>query len=92
MKLLAKAGGFFWRVGSSPYQKSGCPDILGIYQGHMIGLEIKTPEAFKKKGNGCTANQIRFMEKMVAGGASVLVACSVAQVQEFLEELKESLQ
>jgi Holliday junction resolvase len=91
MAFLRKEGGHFWRVGSSPYQRSGCPDILGIYRGFAIGLEIKTPEAFKKKDNGCTANQLVFMKKMEDNGALVLVACSVDQVREFLSELKESL-
>ena len=92
MKLLAKAGGFFWRVGSSPYQKSGCPDIMGVYRGFPIGIEVKTPEAYKKKDLGRTANQVLFMNRLEDNGALVITVCSVQQVQEFLEELKESLQ
>jgi Holliday junction resolvase len=90
--LLKKEGIFAWRVGSSPYQRSGVPDILGVYRGVMIGIEVKTPEAFKKKSNGCTENQVQFMKKLEDNGALVLVACSVDQVRVFLEELKESLQ
>lgn len=92
MRFLSKEGGLFWRVGSSPYQRSGCPDILGVYKGFSIGIEVKTPEAFKKKDNGCTANQVQFMNKMEDNGALVIVVCSVQQVREFLQELKESLQ
>ena len=92
MTALRKEGGFWWRVGSSPYQRSGCPDILGVYQGVLIGIEVKTPEAFMKKDWGCTANQIQFMKKMSDNGAAVLIACSVDQVRVFLAELKLSLQ
>ncbi len=91
MTLLQKQGGFWWRVGSSPYQKSGCPDIMGIVQGVVVGIEVKTPEAFSKKDWGCTANQIQFMKKMLDNGAAVLIACSVDQVRVFLAELRLSL-
>lgn len=91
MRFLSKEGGLFWRIGSSPYQKSGCPDILGIYRGFMIGLEVKTPEAFKKKDLGRTANQVLFMNRLEDNGALVMTVCSVQQVQEFVQELKESL-
>lgn len=92
MTALRKEGGFWWRVGSSPYQRSGCPDILGVYWGVMIGIEVKTPEAYKKKDLGCTPNQVLFMKKMRDNGARVIAVCSVAQVQVFLADLKLSLQ
>jgi len=87
MKELSKEG-FFWRVGGGPYGVSGCPDILGIWDGWTIGIEVKTPEAYRKKDRGCTANQIHFMEKMIDNGAIVMVVCSVEQVREFLTALK----
>lgn len=90
MKCLSKEG-HFWRVGSGPYQVSGCPDILGVYHGWMIGIEVKTPEAYKKKDHGCTANQIHFMNRMEDNGALVKVVCSVEQVMEFLTMLKMTL-
>jgi Holliday junction resolvase len=92
MRYLKAQGIFAWRVGSSPYQKSGCPDILAIMQGMTLGIEVKTPEAFQKKDRGCTANQIQFMKKMSDSGAAVLIACSVNQVRMFVAELGESLQ
>src|SRR5271154_1005157 len=91
MRLLSKEGGFFWRVGSSPYQRSGCPDIMGVYRGFPIGIEVKTPEAYMKKDLGRTANQVLFMKRLEDNGALVISACSVDQVRGFLRGLKESL-
>jgi hypothetical protein len=52
---------------------------------------VKTPEAYKKKDLGRTANQVLFMKHLEDNGALVITVCSVAQVREFLEELKELL-
>jgi Holliday junction resolvase len=92
MLSLKGEGMFACRVGSSPYQRSGCPDILGVYRGFLIGIEVKTPEAYKKKDRGCTPNQVLFMNRMEDNGALVMVVCSVEQVRVFLAELKLSLQ
>src|SRR5665213_3271218 len=84
MAFLRKEGGWWWRQGAGPYQVSGCPDILGVYKGRMVGIEVKTPEAYKKKDGGCTKNQNHFMNKMNENGAFTLVACSVEEVKDFL--------
>jgi len=91
MLFLKGEGIFAWRVGSSPYQRSGVPDILGVYRGFLIAIEVKTPEAYKKKDLGRTANQVLFMNRLEDNGALVITVCSAQQVGDFVQELKESL-
>lgn len=91
MASLKEEAIFSWRVGSSHYQRSGCPDILAIYNGYLIGLEVKTPEAYKKKEYGCTPNQVLFLRKLRESRAFARVVCSVDQVKEFVQEIKRIL-
>lgn len=91
MKYLKTEGGFWWRTGSSPYQRSGIPDICGMYRGFFCAIECKTPDAFNKANRGLTANQVLFMNRLEDNGALVMTVCSVQQVREFVQELKESL-
>ena len=41
MEYLNGSGGFFWKV--SDRYKSGLPDIIGVYDGRFVALEVKRP-------------------------------------------------
>lgn len=82
-----KGRGFFFRAGAGPYSRSGVSDILGVYQGHFVAIEVKTPEAYRGKLNGATANQVRFHESVIKEGGFARVVDSVEAALAFLEEV-----
>jgi len=43
MKELKKTDGFFFKIWGSQNQKAGLPDIIGIYKGKFVGIELKDP-------------------------------------------------
>lgn len=92
MKSLSKDRGFFYRSGASPYQRSGVSDIMGVYYGFIIAIEVKTPEAMKRKDRGCTKNQLLFQQLVAANGGFATVVCSVDQVREFMRLVTERIE
>jgi len=57
-KLLNEFGVFHWKqhqgLGSTP----GIPDIIGIYQGRLIGIEVKAPGGRLSEAQEKVINQI----------------------------------
>ncbi|MBP9819375.1 VRR-NUC domain-containing protein [Candidatus Woesebacteria bacterium] len=57
-RLQLLSGGYFWRENSGAFQIAGkngktrflraglpgIPDIMGVYQGHAVGIEVKRPK------------------------------------------------
>jgi penicillin-binding protein-related factor A (putative recombinase) len=43
LKVLKKAGGFWFKTHGSAYQTTGLPDIMGCYRGRFVGFEVKMP-------------------------------------------------
>jgi len=90
---LRSQGGFFWknntagfydgtrfRKHSSPYSINGTSDILGVFDGKFIALEVKAL-------NGrASAQQKIFIEKIHSCGGHSAVVNSVEQVKELFEE------
>jgi len=69
LKALRGRGGFWTKVHGGPYQATGLPDIIGVYEGRFYGMEVKLP-----KGGQPTARQalaLRLIE--AAGGVSGVV-------------------
>lgn len=62
---------------------AGVPDILCCIQGLFIGIEVKRPES---KGN-VSKLQAYNLSSIEKAGGHALVAWSVAQVREFIEEI-----
>ena len=94
LEYLARIGrGFFWRNQSTglydPTKKTframafgqvaGVPDILGVFEGRFVGIEVKTPIG------KVSPNQKIFMEKAKANGAVVFIARSIEDVKNGLE-------
>lgn len=82
-----KGRGFFFRAGAGPYSRSGVSDILGVYKGHFVAIEAKTPEAYATRCRGASANQARFLEMVQAKGGYSMIVCSAQQAVEFLDHI-----
>lgn len=91
MKLLGKSRGFWYRAGASAYSRSGISDIMGVFYGVTVAIEVKTPAAFKTKDNGRTKNQSEFLQKVNAAGGIGVTVCSVHQVSELLKQVEQDL-
>jgi len=72
-------GIFHWKVFQTLGSTPGCPDILGIYKGRMLGIEVKT------KSGKLTERQERFIEWINFEGGIAFVAKSVEDVMEALK-------
>jgi len=63
-----------YRKSHNPYHRNGVADILGIWDGRPLAVEVKT------KTGKLTANQVRFLEDFQAAGGIAFVARSIADV------------
>lgn len=72
-----KRGAFIKR--HSKYHMTGQSDILGIFLGRFLAIEVKKP------GNYPTANQREFMESVRKHGGIAFVARSIKDVEESLK-------
>ncbi len=91
VKFLNANRGFFWRAGAGPYSRAGVCDIMGTYYGFTVGLEVKTPEAFRTADFGRSKNQRDFQNSINAAGGWATTVCSVSQVEEFLKLIEGDL-
>jgi Holliday junction resolvase len=72
-------GIFHWKVFQTLGSTPGCPDILGIYKGRMLGIEVKT------KSGKLTERQALFIESINMEGGIGFMARSVEDVMEALK-------
>ena len=63
-----------YRKANSKYQFKGISDILGIYKGKFLAIEVKQP---KKKP---TKDQQTFIDNIIKQGGIAFVAASVEEV------------
>lgn len=73
--LLKSVRVFHWKNWSGPLTPNkGIPDILGVYHGRFLAIEVKRP--------GCnpTADQQKFLDRINAEGGLAFVARSVDDV------------
>jgi hypothetical protein len=78
-QLLKTFGIFHWKVWGGPMSVKGVPDILGIYKGRMIGIEVKTPRGI------VSPEQERFIRRINEEGGLAFIARDVQTVIEKLE-------
>ena len=71
---------YFFKIHGGPMQMAGISDLIGIYKGRFVAIEIKTPENKK----GVTKLQKKFIDKINSCGGLGFVACSVQEVEENL--------
>ncbi len=65
-----------WKSHGGMYSTPGVPDVIGVYQGKFLGIEVKRPD--KKKS--VTKLQQTFINKLNDCGGISFVACSVDDV------------
>lgn len=76
LKTLRPRGWFFKTFGSA-FQAKGLPDIIGVYDGRFVALEVKRPRV----GRVTALQQATINHINAAGG----VACIVTSVDEARE-------
>lgn len=72
-------GVFHWKVFQTLGSTVGCSDILGIYKGKFLGIEVKT------KSGKLSERQALFIEQINMEGGLAFVARSVDDVIQELE-------
>jgi len=75
-QLLKSVGVFHWKVAQGLGCVPGVPDIIGVYQGRMLGIEVKTERGI------VSDHQQRFIEAINREGGIAFVARSVDDVIE----------
>jgi hypothetical protein len=73
-------GGWCRKVAGGPYG-AGWPDLVGVYKGLFLGIEVKLPTT----RNTVTDLQAATMAEMRAAGALALMLSSVRQLDHLLD-------
>lgn len=71
-----------WRQGDAVH--SGLPDLMAIYKGYAIGLEVKT-----KTGRATELQKRKIQHIINAGGYGIFPTC-VEDVEEVLREIDKT--
>lgn len=82
--IYDKAKGIY-RKSRSKYAINGTSDILGVYRGRFLAIEVKTPQT----KNRPSEDQRMFIERINYHGGIAFIATSVEDVQQALESLDE---
>lgn len=67
--------------------KSGVPDLLVLYKGMLIAVEIKTPD----KRNNVSDLQKYNLDEITRHGGHAYVACSLNEVKEIISQVDKQL-
>ncbi|HBJ74611.1 MAG TPA: hypothetical protein DDY86_03620 [Syntrophaceae bacterium] len=76
--VLRTLGIFHWKVWQGLGSVPGVPDIIGIYKGRMLGIEVKTA------GGKISKHQQHFIDMIKREGGIAFVARSVQDVVDHL--------
>lgn len=83
LELLNKQyPGFYFKTHGGLYQRAGLPDIVGVYKGRFIGVEIKCPG----KEDTLTDLQQKTLDHISRAGGVALMATSPQQLNHSLKE------
>lgn len=80
--LLGRADGGRMRCNFAT--RGTCSDLLGVYRGRFLALEVKRP------GGRPTRGQVEFLQAVRAAGGVAAVVDSVAAVEQVLEAIDSS--
>lgn len=83
VQALHGRGAWAVKTHGDPRQRRGLPDILAIYRGYGIGLEVKLPG----KEMTVTKLQAHTLTEMKAAGGLAVVVVSVAQALAILDRI-----
>lgn len=86
LQALKRRGGFWFKVHGHPGQLRGLPDILGVYKGKFVALEVKTPERRKE----LTELQHHVLQKISEAGGVASVVTSAREALEVIRNLESS--
>jgi len=75
-------GAVVWKNHGNQYSVIGLPDIMCVYKGNLICIEVKIP------GNKPAKLQEITLEKLSNAGAVTCVAYSVNDVEKLLQKFK----
>jgi penicillin-binding protein-related factor A (putative recombinase) len=70
------------------YSIKGVSDILGVYQGKFFAIEVKTPEAYKKRYCNLSQDQLAFMKRVHACGGMAYVVDNLQAVVMWFDQIK----
>ena len=68
---------FFWKARGDPRQHKGISDLIGVYHGMFVALEVKLPS----NKRGLTLYQKVFLLKVKRAGGKAFVVRSLADVK-----------
>lgn len=76
-KSLLQARPDMWliKVHGGPMQQPGVPDLIGVWQGHFIALEVKHPNS----RHPVTPRQQHAIDQITAAGGIAAVVSSVSE-------------
>lgn len=90
--VTALPGAMFWRASAGLFKNQrggfvranavGCPDVLGVYQGRFVGIEVKTPAGRQSPA------QKRFQAAVARAGGVYVLARSVAEALDNLQAIR----
>lgn len=69
-----------FRRANNPYIINGVADILGVYKGRFLAIEVKVPS----RKNNLTEHQKKFIKNILESGGVAFVATSIEDVKQGL--------
>lgn len=79
ISMLHEHGAYAWKNHGNEFMPVGLPDIVGVYRGRMIAIEVKMP------GNDLAPMQVYRIERIRTAGGLVLAPCyTVDAAREWL--------
>ena len=72
-----------FKIHGGPTMMAGLPDLIGVWHGRFIAVEVKMP------GNGPSKIQERVMDRIRQAGGRVVVAHSVAEALTVLRPRRD---
>ncbi len=96
---------FFWRQNNIPvygrslpkYTPKGLPDLFCLYDGLLIGIEVKRPASDLREANGRTTRggqltpyQQEFGNKLIIHGAKYIVVRSLDELDTEFETIRQN--
>ncbi len=72
------------KLWGGPFQRSGLPDIIGVYEGLFVGIELKNP-AFENPKQHVTPNQWGVLRQLQDHGAIVIISSNDDDVMQQLK-------
>ena len=73
---------YFFKIAGQASQLTGISDLIGIYHGRFVAIEVKDPANTR----GMTARQKLFQERVREAGGIAFEARSLVKVKNWIED------